>query len=62
MYGQFRKETTVDMRSRLSKECNGKQECTYKFDEVRYPMDMQCKGQSQLISTYTCIPKGSSCQ
>ena len=63
LYGDFNKSTTVDMTDSLGKECNGKQTCTYKFTPLQWPSGMTpCKGNPQLISTYTCIAKGSICR
>lgn len=62
-YGDYDSSTTVDMTISLGTECNGKQNCLYKFDPAQWPVGMPtCNGDTQLISTYVCGAKGSACQ
>lgn len=62
-YGDFSSSTTSDLTNDMSGECNGKETCAYKFMPTRWPSSMPgCAGDTQLISTYACIPKGSTCQ
>jgi len=62
-YGDFSSATTVDLTSDLSGACNGKETCAYKFSPKAWPSGMpSCGGDSQLISAYACVPKGSTCQ
>ena len=64
-YGDFDPCTTVDLLKEISEKCNGQKECIYNFKgNTPFPFDGECKGDNatvQLISTYTCIPKGSEC-
>jgi len=55
-YGQFNPATTTDLTSDMSSKCNGGSTASYDFTST-------CSvGTGQLIATYTCIPKGSTCQ
>lgn len=71
-YGQFDINNTIDLTKDMSDLANGKQAYTYdcdltlkKFGGKVCPNNYNSKtgaGQRpQLISTYTCIPKGSKC-
>lgn len=74
VYGDFDPTSTVDLTGQLSKLANGKQSYSYCFDAKNYTFKGQAcpfskydnktgAGQRpQLISTYTCIPKGSTCK
>ncbi len=61
-YGQFNPNTTVDLISDMGNECNGKQKCSYEFSADWSQSPLGCAGISQIISSYTCIPKGGKCQ
>lgn len=62
-YGDFDPNTTVDLTTDMEKECNGNPTCAYKFSASSNPFPFgTCSLNSQLISTYTCIPKGGTCQ
>lgn len=61
-YGQFNKSTTIDMTSDLGGKCDGKEKCAYKFVGKQFPSGMICSGKTQLIATYTCIPKNTKCR
>lgn len=60
-YGDFNSDTTVDRTADMSRECNGKQTSSFKFAAKGWPNGMTCHGKTQLISTYSCIPKGTTC-
>ena len=62
-YGDYNPNTTVNATPLLVKECNGQEKCAYKFTPVQFPGTMTCPAEhTQLISTYSCIPKGAVCQ
>ena len=59
-YGDFDPTTTVDLTDSLGKQCNGKGECRYRFIPNN---SLACPAEnSQLISTYTCVPKNNECK
>ena len=64
-YGDFNSKTTVDLTSAMSKKCNNQETCSYTFkaSDNPFPNGMVCNApaNSQLISSYTCIPTGSKC-
>jgi len=63
MYGQFNPRTTVSRLDDMSQACNGKTTCAFNFQATDFVNGMQCDPvNTQLISTYTCIPKGTTCQ
>ncbi len=73
-YGNFEENNTIDLSSQIASQANGQQSFTYNFDGTKMlfggkicPFANYSKSQNfgqrpQLISTYTCIPKGSTCQ
>ncbi len=63
-YGDFDPDTTVDMTSELNEKCKGQKNCSFMFTPKPWPHNGSCPSDSntQLISTYSCIPKGSMCQ
>ena len=67
-YGKFNTQTTVNLKNDMSKKCDRKQECIYNFagkwsgETDGQSLLTECGGNTQLISTYTCIPKGSKCK
>lgn len=62
-YGDFNPATTRDLTEELGEACNGQNTCSYLFQtsETPFPNGMQCRGNAQLLSTYTCIPKSATC-
>jgi hypothetical protein len=73
-YGNFDPNTTVDLTTELSK-FNGMQNATFEFDGLEIFKNHNQKTCStfnykpdgsgtrpQLIATYTCVPKGTSCK
>ena len=61
-YGDFNSQTTVDLTDDMSDACNGSSTCSFKFTPKPFPGGMTCGGNTQLISTYSCIPSGILCQ
>lgn len=72
-YGDFDINNTIDLTADMAGQANGKQSYTYNFDTTKKnfggnlcPMNYDTKSgtgvRPQLISTYTCIPKGTKCQ
>lgn len=64
-YGDFNPQTTVDRTQDMAQACKGKEKCEYKFEAPQgwtARNGVACNGNSQLIATYTCIPKGSECK
>jgi len=62
-YGDYNPNTTVDMTDALLKACNGDQKCAYKFNPAKFPGTMTCPAENtQMLSVYSCIPKGEACQ
>lgn len=53
-YGDFDPNTTVDFTTKMGRECNGKNECTFKFVSDWSSKGTECNGESQLIATYDC--------
>lgn len=60
-YGDFDPETTVSLLEDMKKVCDGHGKCEYKFTGKSFPNGMTCGGNTQLISTYTCVPEDSNC-
>jgi hypothetical protein len=72
-YGNFDPNTTIDLTADLSKLANGQQTYNYNFNASQavfggkvcpfgnYNQKNNIGPRPQFISTYTCIPKGSSC-
>jgi hypothetical protein len=66
-YGAFDPDTTVSRTEDMGKKCNGLSSATFVFNPVDFsggkPWEEVCSAEStsQLIATYTCIPKGSKC-
>lgn len=60
-YGEFNPNTTVDLTATVGDACNGQNTCSYLFQtsDTPFPNGMQCRGNAQLISTYTCVPKNT---
>lgn len=63
-YGAFNPNTTVSRTQDMGNSCNGKTTASYVFNSIDFPSgdSWNCPGGTQLISTYTCIPKGTTCQ
>lgn len=70
-YGGFDPTTTVDLTADMAAVANGKQSVIYEFDPSTAWSKAGLQGKcavdggtaySQLISTYTCIPKGTQCK
>lgn len=64
-YGDFNPATTVDITEEMGKSCDGNETCEYKFEvdkAWKANKGVACDGETQLISTYTCIPKGTECK
>jgi len=64
-YGDFNPATTIDLTQKMGHDCNGKEECQYHFEASpgwQAPNGVACNGNTQLIATYSCIPKGTTCQ
>jgi hypothetical protein len=64
-YGVFNTKTTVNVKETLQKLCGGKdpkQNYELKYEAVPFPDGMVCGEKTQLISTYTCITKGTTCE
>jgi len=58
-YGEYNKNTTVALTKSLGDKCNGKGECSFTFTGDGFPFT--CRGEPQLIGSYTCIPEGTVC-
>jgi hypothetical protein len=63
-YGAFNPNTTVSRTKDMGDSCNGKTTASFAFNPVGYSNGggWNCGGTTQLIATYTCIPKGTTCQ
>jgi len=64
-YGDFNPDTTIDLTREMGSEVNGKQKTSYTFTAApgwKAPNGVACNGNTQLIASYSCIPKGSRCQ
>jgi len=64
-YGDFNPATTHDLTQDMGAKCNGKEKCDYPFSAAsgwQAPNGVACNGNTQLIATYACIPKGTKCQ
>lgn len=63
-YGDFNPQTTIDRTSHMASACNGKEKCKYPFKVPQgwqAPNGVACNGNTQLIATYSCIPKKTKC-
>lgn len=66
-YGAYNPSSTIDLSGEMASVLNGKPSGSYTFDssKLNWPSGFTCdtsKGvRPQLVSTYTCIPKGQKC-
>lgn len=60
-YGDFSPKSTTDLTKELSSLANGSQKYTYFFND-KNQKTCPIGTRPQLISTYTCIPKGTQCK
>lgn len=61
-YGMYDPRTTTSLTAHMGGICNGKQTCEYDFSTQQFPGGITATPKNtQLISSYTCIPQGTSC-
>lgn len=64
-YGDFNPATTIDLTQHVGAQANGKEKASYAFNAApgwKAPNGVACNGNTQLLATYACIPKGTKCQ
>lgn len=56
--GNLNPRNIVSRTNEMASACNGKTQCTWNFTASTFPAG-PCGGDSHLISTYTCVAKGT---
>ncbi len=61
-YGEYNPRKTTSLTAHMGSACNGKQTCEYDFSTQKFPAGITAlPDNTQLISSYTCIPHGTAC-